>query len=361
MKKTNFLKLVASSVLTVSLSLFGLAGCGGQSANSGNNETSGTIGNTQVSESGEVVFNSESAPASSEHITIRFADQPGFIPVLVAQEKGFFDEQLSAYNASVELIEYTGGGPAINESFVAGEIEYAIIGDLPVASANANGIDTKIIAYSATKGGDDVLVVRSDSGIESVADLKGKKIGVAVGQISHGELIKILQNAGLTENDVEIVNLSNTDSIAALTAGEIDAAQNYLTVVASAIENGAELSTIANAEGLGFSNIVFAARGDFARENPEITVAVLKALQQAVDYLNENKDDSVAIAAAASGRSEAVMSQIYDVYDQHLELGDKELSDIQNVLDFAYANSLITVPLTTDDIVDRTYIEQIGE
>lgn len=302
----------------------------------------------------------KSASAEAEKTVIRFADMPGFFPVVVAQEKGFFDEQLSQYNATVEVIEFTGGGPAVNESFTAKEIEFAIMGDLPVASAVANGNDNKIIGYSSAKGGDDVLVVRADSGIEKPADLAGHKIGVAVGQISHGELLKILQSAGLSESDVEIVNLSNADCVAALEAGEIDATQNYLTNVAPSIESGADFKVIADAKGLGFSNIVFAARNDYITENPEIATAVVKALNEAIEFINSNKEEAVAIVSRSNGKSENVNGQIYDVYDHYITIGDTELANIQQVFDFAYDNGLITTAQSTDNIVDLTYLKNAG-
>lgn len=295
-----------------------------------------------------------------ETITVRIANQPGFYPIALAESQGFFEKELEGLNAEVEIIEYTGGGPAITESFTAEEIDFGIMGDLPVASAVTNGTDLKIISYSSLKEKGDILVAKKDSGIKSVKDLKGKKVGVAVGQIAHGELLKLLEEAGLSEEDVEIVNIPFKDAITALDTGDIDASMNYVEAVVPANENGADLVTISDATGLGFSTIVFAGRTEFAKEHPEITAAILKALDDANTYKQEHKEEAIASVAENSGYTTSILEETWKVYDCYVQIGETELNNMQNVFDFAFAQGLIQKELSVEDVVDTQYLEKAG-
>lgn len=330
-------------LLLITVLALSLAACG----SSENKESSGTSKEAAKKEEGETV-------------TVRIANQPGFYPVALAENQGFFEKELEGLNAEVEIIEYTGGGPAITESFTAKEIDFGILGDLPVASAVTNGADLKIISYSSLKEKGDILVAKKDSGIESVKDLKGKKVGVAVGQIAHGELLKLLEEAGLSEEDVEIVNIPYKDAITAMDTGDIDASMNYVEAVVPANEKGAELITISDATGLGFSTIVFAGRTEFTEKYPEITEAILKALDDANAYKQEHKEEAVKSVAQSSGYTTSILEETWKVYDCYVQIGEKELNNMQNVFDFAFAQGLIQKELSVEDVVDTKYLEKAG-
>lgn len=343
MKKRLF-SIVA--VLALALSI---VGCGSSDAE------------TETSQSNAAEEATE-ATSSSEKITVRIGDVPGFYSLAVADAKGYFDEELADLNAEAEVISFSGGGPAIKESFTAKELDFACLGDLPVDTAIDNGSDIKIIAYSLNKEKATAVVTNADSGIKSIEDLKGKTIGVNVGQLSQGELLKHLENAGLTENDVEIVNLSNNDVLTAIASGDIDAGSSYIDRVLTANENGSNLVSIADGEGLGFANIVLAARTEFTEQNPEIATAVIKALEKADQFIADeaNKDEVIKIVSEASDFSEDVVSVTYPAFECYQTIGEEELTKFQTVLDFALEQGLITKKLTTDDTVDTQFLEAAG-
>lgn len=302
------------------------------------------------------------AQTSEEQITVRIADVPGFFPLAIADAKGYLEEELAPLNATAEVISYEGGGPAITESFTAGELDIALIGDLPTDTAIANGTEISIIAYSQNKEKATAFTVKEGSGIEKIEDLKGKKIGVSIGQLSHGELLKNLENHGLSADDVEIVNLSNNDILTAIETGDIDAGASYIDRVENANENGSHLVSIGDGQGLGFANIVVAARNDFTKEYPEITAAVLRAFDKANQFKADeaNKDEVISIVSQASNFSENIIELTYPAFDCYLTIGENELNKFQTVLDFAYDQELISDPLTTDTTVDMTYLELAG-
>lgn len=297
----------------------------------------------------------------NSEITVRIGDMPGFYPIAIAQTEGFFEEELEGLNAKVEIIEFPKGGPALTESFTAKEVDFGLLGDLPLDAAVANGTELEIIAWGATKGEADVLVTSKDSDINSVKDLKGKKVGVAVGQINHGELIGLLEKNGLSVEDVELVNLAPKDILTSLESGNIDAGMNYIEKVVTANENGGNIRTIDTAQGLGFSNIIFAGRTEFIEENPEIAQALIKAIDKANKFAADNKEQAIKdVYEFADGNSESAIAAAYDVYDYHVAINEEEESNIQNVLNFAIDNSLITTKLKADDVINKKFLESAG-
>jgi sulfonate transport system substrate-binding protein len=92
-----------------------------------------------------------------------------------ANEYGFLDEYLGAIGYKAELIGFVGAAPAIHEALVAKELDYVVYAGFAADLARANGINTRLLGITSWGSGWE-LVAGTASGIETLADLKGKKI-----------------------------------------------------------------------------------------------------------------------------------------------------------------------------------------
>ena len=147
--------------------------------------------------------------AKAEKRVVRLAIQPSaaFVPLVIARESGWIDEAMKEIGVDVGWTDFE-SGPPMNESFAAGQQDIGVIGDVPSVSAIAAGQNNVFIA-SAEGGPAYGMVVTDNSGINSVADLKGKKIGLTIGSTAQNLTEKLLANAGLDYNtDVEVINVS---------------------------------------------------------------------------------------------------------------------------------------------------------
>jgi sulfonate transport system substrate-binding protein len=144
----------------------------------------------------------------------------------IALERGFFEKQ----GLDVEIARpYATGVDALN-ALQAGESEMVQVG-VPMIGAVLRGMDLVALGnYSgnATKLGSDAtmaLIAREGSGINKgdLASLKGKKIAASFGTINHLYILALLEKAGLTPNDVTLVNTPPPDMTVALLAKGIDA------------------------------------------------------------------------------------------------------------------------------------------
>ena len=122
----------------------------------------------------------------------------------VAEEKGYLDEYLNPLGYDADLIPFTGAAPAIHEALVSGDLDYAYYAGFAGIMAKSNGIDTKLLAVTSF-GSAWQLAVSADSGITSLEDLKGKTISYQRGATPQMYVLKVLEEAGLSADDVQLV------------------------------------------------------------------------------------------------------------------------------------------------------------
>ncbi|GAA1167362.1 ABC transporter substrate-binding protein [Streptomyces hebeiensis] len=122
------------------------------------------------------------------------------------------------------------GGPKCSEAFRAGALDVCSAADIPSINAYWTGLDTKLVAAEFRK--EPLrhpvyeLGIAPGAGVESLADLRGKKIAYSPGQAQGALVLRILQKAGLTKDDVQLVELASTDDVypTALGNRQVDAA-----------------------------------------------------------------------------------------------------------------------------------------
>ena len=99
---------------------------------------------------------------------------------LLAQNLGYFDDELKKVGYKAEYVGFAQAGPAVNEAFAAGEIDYAIYADFAAIAAKSNKIDIKVVGL-ANQQMNYALLATQKSGISSWKDIEGKKLIVPTG------------------------------------------------------------------------------------------------------------------------------------------------------------------------------------
>ena len=155
----------------------------------------------------------------------------------VAEEKGYLDEYLNPLGYDADLIPFTGAAPAIHEALVSGDLDYAYYAGFAGIMAKSNGIDTKLLSVTSF-GSVWQLAVSTDSGITSLQDLKGKTISYQRGATPQMYVLKVLQEAGLTADDVQLVNSTIPEGLSSLSTGAVDAAVVTYGQADSLVEQG---------------------------------------------------------------------------------------------------------------------------
>ncbi|MEW5858469.1 MAG: aliphatic sulfonate ABC transporter substrate-binding protein [Cyanobacteriota bacterium] len=214
---------------------------------------------------------------------------PGYFPMEIASEQGFF----AAQGVKVEPV-YSENYLAAITDFSAGKYDALITALGSVVSITGKTPDIQIVLATDQSAGADTVVVQRD--IKSIADLKGKRLGVKLGDYGELFVIKMLESSGLTTDDVTLVDIQGEAIPAHIKSGDIQAGQTWYPYTLEAVEAGAKvLFTSKQTPGLIPSIIVF--RNNVVRDHPEQIQAFVRAWFQAQDYWKTNPDESKALIA----------------------------------------------------------------
>jgi NitT/TauT family transport system substrate-binding protein len=233
---------------------------------------------------------------AAEPLKIGYSDWPGWVAWEVAIEKDWFKE--AGVNVTFEWFDYV----ASMDAFAAGKLDAVAMtnGDtLVTGSSGAQGVMIIVNDYS---NGNDMIVAKP--GITSVKDLKGKKIGVEVGFVSHLLLLNALEAAGLTESDVELVNVPTNETPQVLASGDVDAIVAWQPNSGQAlaqVPGSTAISTSRDAPGLIYDVLAVSPASLASRKADWEKVA--KVWYKTVDYIYDEKTqaDALAIMAARVG------------------------------------------------------------
>jgi len=157
----------------------------------------------------------------------------------LAKITGAFDD--AAYKVKFARFDY---GPPLVQAAASGDIDLGSVGDVPPITGAAKQFGFKIIAVQrgadATKAAENIIVAK-DSPIQTLADLKGKRIAVPQGSSAHGLALLALKSTGLTPKDVQLVYLSPAAGGTAFNTGKVDAWSIWNPQSALAVKDGARI------------------------------------------------------------------------------------------------------------------------
>jgi len=233
-------------------------------------------------------------PAVGEPFTLTQHLWPGYYHSYIAKEQGFFAEE--GVNVEINLIEDV---DASLQPFVNGEADAAFGLQSDAYLLASQGIPLKIVYIADFSNGGDVVISRP--GIRTVADLRGKTIGVdKLNSFNHIFLAELLILHGLNEEDVNIVPVVASDVPAALREGRIDAGQTWEPYKSQALAAGNRLlATTADAPGIVTD--VLMVKTDVIKKRKDEVRGVVSALFKALEFRATNENLSYAIMSEATG------------------------------------------------------------
>ncbi len=172
-------------------------------------------------------------------------------------------------------------GTDVIAAMASGDVVLSELGSSPLAIAASQGIDLQLIAFSDVIGKAESLIAHNDSGIASVADLKGKRIAVPVGSTAHFSLMGALQHEGIAESDVTIMNMPPDQIAAAWEQGVIDAAWIWQPVQSEILKTGTLIVGADQTAEWGFPTFDgWVVDREFGQANKDKIVAFLKEIDK---------------------------------------------------------------------------------
>lgn len=328
--------LVLAMVMIVSL----LGGCAGAE----------NVPNTQP-EANNAQAEADSAKDDVTHM--KYVGLKVYDPVYVALEKGFFE------GVDVELVDVVAGGATAVEMVSSGDVQGCLLSNMATANAVNAGMPVIAVAdiQSAFKQAPlEEFYVRADSDIQSIQDLKGKKIAINLVKSSfHYTWLIELEKAGMTENDVEFVNLSFAEQKEALLNGTVDAIglmQPY-SGMARTDDQCRQLYNAVDSFGeRQFCEILL--NTDWAAENEAAATAFVGGIAKAADWIQNNQNEAKQIIAKYTGIDANYIDDYY--FQPHASVN---MDDAAYWLDYMKSHEGVAADLTVDKVATNKYNEAV--
>ena len=302
---------------------------------------------------------------AAKPLKIGYSDWPGWVTWEIAIEKNMFKEE--GVEVEFEWFDYV----ASMDAFAAGQLDAVAMTNGDTLVTGATGAQSVMILINDYSNGNDMVVAKP--GIKSIKALKGKKIGVEIGFVGHLLLLNALEKNGLTEKDVELVNVPTNETPQVLASGDVDA------IVAWQPNSGQALKLVPGSKRVysssdepGLIYDVLAVSPSSLAKNRAEWKKVLKVWYRAVDFLQNPKTraEAVSIMAARVGLKpaeyegfiegtkiltlEEAKKHIKKTNDFKSLYGSSKISD-----DFNVANEVYKKPQDIKSYIDTSIMEEL--
>jgi len=300
-------------------------------------------------------------------LKIAYSDWPGWVAWEVAIQKGWFKE--AGVNVEFKWFDYV---PSM-DAFTAGKVDaVAVTNGDALVTGNGGGKSVCILANDYSDGNDMIV---AKPGIKSMADLKGKKIGVEVGFVDHLLLLNALKAAKMTEKDVKIVNVKTDDTPNALKSGTVDAIGAWQPNSGAALKEvpgSTPIFTSADVKGLIYDHLCVSPRS--LAENRAEWLKVVKVWFRVADFIADpaNLDEAAKIMSARVGLTPDVYKGL--MKGTHLLNATENLKHYAKgegfesifgsskiVDDFNVKNAVYKAPLKVDEYFDPSLVEEAAK
>lgn len=246
-----------------------------------------------------------------EEKTIGIAEQFGiaYAPLQIMKEKKLLEEKLPGVTINWKQF---GGPTGIREGMLNGEIDFGFMGVAPVLIGIDNGMKWR---YATGISANEVAIVTADPDVKSLKDFAEKdRIAILSPACTQHVLLCMLAGQQLGDAhalDNQLVSMSHPDSVNALLSGtEITAHVSTPPYITQELSGGMHvMATGEEIMGKPFTFITGVAMEDFYRDHRDYYDAFLEALNESIDYINDNREEAVQLLAPVYGITEEELSE----------------------------------------------------
>ncbi|WP_397450988.1 aliphatic sulfonate ABC transporter substrate-binding protein [Pseudomonas sp. NA-150] len=283
--------------------------------------------------------------------TLRIGYQKSSTLITVLKTQGTLERELAKQGIDVTWHEFPSGLPLL-ESLNVGNVDLsADVADTVPVFAQAAGARLTYFAQEAPSPAAQAIVVRSDSTIKSLADLKGKKVAVTKAAGSHYLLIAALNKAGLKFSDIEPAYLTPADGRAAFENGKVDAWVTWEPFL-SGVQRQLATRTLTDGKGLAQYQRYYLTTNTFAASHPQVLAVVFGELRDAGRWIKANPADAAKILGPLWGNLDAATVEAANErrsYEVQSVKADK-LDEQQSIADAFFAAGLLPKAVDAKDV-----------
>ncbi|WP_342619850.1 sulfonate ABC transporter substrate-binding protein [Rhodoferax sp. GW822-FHT02A01] len=240
--------------------------------------------------------------AQSASRTLRIGYQKGWLSIL--RGRGTLEKRLTPLGVNVTWTEFN-AGPVQLEALNVGSIDFGDVGEAPPIFAQAAGAPLVYAAATVPRPRLEGVLVPKDSPIQSVADLKGKRIVFNKGSNVQYLLVKLLEKNGLKYSDVTPIFLPPPDARAAFEKGAVDAWIIWDPFLASA-QKTLQARLLVDGSGVVNNRQYYFTSRDFATKNTDVLKIAIEEINAIDTWIGNNKAAGAAELATVLGLDKSI-------------------------------------------------------
>ena len=289
---------------------------------------------------------------AAEPAQLRIGYQKSSVSMVLTREHQLLEKALPG--TQVQWIEFP-GGPQLIEALNGGSVDVGNIGDIPPIFAQAAGIDLKYIGVEPSDGKSEAILLPKASPVQTLADLKGKRVALLKGSSAHNLFLKSLLHANLKLTDVELVYLSPADARAAFEQGKLDAWVVWDPYYSAAVLDGSA-RVLSDGQGLDPAGTFYIASGAFVSQHGASIGAILKAFGAAQQLSFDQRDASIDTMTKVLGLQRPVVESFFNHRSQALiqAIDARTVASQQRTADLFFANRLIPKAVQIEQLVYKS-------
>lgn len=261
-----------------------------------------------------------------QQLNITYVKAPFNIQNIVMKSQGLLEKEFAEEGIKINWIPIKAGLNQVR-GMAAGEIDM-------VAAMNtstlliANSVGNRIVIVDGVAHPDDTFAIMAKPEVKNIVDLKGRQVVGPKGTVLHHLLSAALKSSGIEMKDVKWVSMNLPASLTTLLGGRADAALLAAGGILAAEKAG--FHALVKAKGLIETNLVLAARADFAKEYPDVVRRVAKVNREALQWALTNKPQAIALGAKELQLSEEDAAKLFEWSHFYSDLTQKDIDALQN-------------------------------
>jgi taurine transport system substrate-binding protein len=307
-------KFQLGTLVAVLAVLLVLSACSNANNNGNSSNTAQEATTTEAAAAAAGEATAAPAPAAEElpkEIRIGYQVSPN--GELLAKSLGLLEKKYP--DIKISWLKFDSGRD-VNVAIASKGIDFGLLGTPPGASGVAQGLPDQIYYIHDVIGQSEALVVKSDSGISTLADLAGHKIATTFGSTSHFSLLSALKQENIDPASLTILDMQAPDIVAAWQRGDIDGAYTWQPSQSKLVEDGGKViitSADVAAKG-GITGEFGVVHKDFIGKYPNVVKGYIAVLDEAVKYYRDHPQESAEAMSAELGLSaEAALKAMNEI------------------------------------------------
>ncbi|RON52657.1 aliphatic sulfonate ABC transporter substrate-binding protein [Pseudomonas frederiksbergensis] len=283
--------------------------------------------------------------------TVRIGYQKSSTLITLLKTQGTLEKTLAQNNIDVTWHEFSSGLPLL-EALNVGNVDIsADVADTVPIFAQAAQAKLTYFAEEAPSPSAQAIVVRKDSPLQQLADLKGKKVAVTKAAGSHYLLIAALNKAGLKFSDIEPAYLSPADGRAAFENNKVDAWVTWEPFL-TGVQRQLPTRTLADGTGLASYKRYYLTSNTYAKEHPEVLKLVYEQLHKAGDWIKHNPRDAAQVLGPLWGNLDVETVETANAHRSYQVQPVKadQLGEQQKIADAFFAEGLLPKAVDAKDV-----------